>query len=118
MGFHRDHPEVAPSQFELNFEYSEALITADTMQLYKLTCRQVAQQLGLTASFLPKPVEDINGNGMHTNISLTRKGKNIFHDADGEDGISREAWDFIVSAVMSASVTRRTIRRSRRRSLN
>ena len=105
MGFgnEKDHPEVAPSQFELNFEYSEALITADTMQLYKLTCRQVAQQLGLTASFLPKPVEDINGNGMHTNISLTRKGKNIFYDADGEDGISKEAWDFIERLLHSAN---------------
>ncbi|MCH8913081.1 MAG: glutamine synthetase [Planctomycetes bacterium] len=105
MGFgnEKDHPEVAPSQFELNFEYSEALITADTMQLYKLTCRQVAQQLGFTASFLPKPVEDINGNGMHTNISLTRKGKNIFYDADGEDGISKEAWDFIERILHSAN---------------
>ena len=105
MGFgnEKDHPEVAPSQFELNFEYSEALIIADTMQLYKLTCRQVAQQLGLTASFLPKPVEDINGNGMHTNISLMRKGKNTFYDADGEDGISREAWDFIERILHSAN---------------
>ncbi len=105
MGFgnEKDHPEVAPSQFELNFEYSEALITADTMQLYKLTCRQVAQQLGLTASFLPKPVEDINGNGMHMNISLTRKGKNIFYDASGEDGISKEAWDFIERILHSAN---------------
>jgi len=105
MGFgnEKDHPEVAPSQFELNFEYSEALITADTMQLYKLTCRQVAQQLGLTASFLPKPVEDINGNGMHTNISLTRNGKNIFYDADGEDGISTEAWNFIERILHNAN---------------
>ena len=82
MGFcnEKDHPEVAPSQFEMNFGFSEAVITGDIIQLYKLTCRQVAQQLGMTASFLPKPVEGINGNGMHANISLTRKGKNIFYD--------------------------------------
>src|SRR3954454_16218816 len=70
MGFEneKDHPEVAPSQFEMNFSYSEALIAADQVQLYKLLCRQVAAQLDLTASFLPKPVTGVNGNGMHTNI--------------------------------------------------
>ena len=99
----KDHPEVAPSQFELNFGYSEALITADTIQLYKLTCRQIAQQLGLSASFLPKPVQGINGSGMHTNLSLTRKGKNVFHDAKGRDGLSTAAWDFIERILHSAN---------------
>jgi glutamine synthetase len=72
MGFsnEKDHPEVAPSQFEMNFSYTEALLAADQVQLYKLLCRQVAQNFDMTASFLPKPVTGVNGNGMHTNMSL------------------------------------------------
>ena len=88
FGNEKDHPEVAPSQFEMNYTYTEACIAADQVQLYKLICRQVAQQLDMTASFLPKPVTGVNGSGMHTNLSLTRGGKNLFHDAKGEDGLS------------------------------
>jgi glutamine synthetase len=97
MGFQneKDHPEVAPSQFEMNFSYSEALIAADQIQLYKLLCRQVAAQLGLTASFLPKPVTGVNGNGMHMNISLSKGGKNLFYDKNGQDGLAQMGWDFI-----------------------
>ena len=97
MGFgnEKDHPEVAPSQFEMNFSCAEACIAADQIQLYKLLCRQVAQGLGMTASFLPKPVADVNGCGMHANISLMRNGRNAFYDKDGRDGLSPLAWDFI-----------------------
>ncbi len=98
----KDHPEVAPSQFELNFGFSEALVTADQIQLYKLTCRQVARNLGLTASFLPKPVAGINGNGMHCNMSLNRSGKNLFYDADGEHKVSKFAWEFVDRILNSA----------------
>ncbi len=91
----KDHPEVAPSQFEMNFSFSDALVTADQVQLYKLTCRQVARNLGMTASFLPKPMAGINGNGMHCNISLARSGKNLFYDPNGNDGLSKCAWDFV-----------------------
>ena len=73
FGNEKDHPEVAPSQFEMNYGYTEACIAADQVQLYKLICRQVAQQLDMTASFLPKPVTGVNGSGMHTNLSLTKK---------------------------------------------
>src|SRR5688572_9079064 len=78
MGFEneKDHPEVAPSQFEMNFKYADAVIGADQVQLYKLLARQVASQLDMTACFLPKPVTGVNGNGMHTNLSLARKGAN------------------------------------------
>lgn len=97
MGFQneKDHPEVAPSQFEMNFSYSEALISADQIQLYKLLCRQVAAQMDLTASFLPKPVTGVNGNGMHMNMSLSKGGKNLFHDKNGQDGLSQMGWDFL-----------------------
>ena len=97
MGFvnEKDHPEVAPSQFEMNYSFTEALIAADQVQLYKLLCRQVAQNMGLTASFLPKPVTGINGSGMHTNLSLARDGKNLFYDRQGQDGLSAMGWDFV-----------------------
>jgi glutamine synthetase len=91
----KDHPEVAPSQFELNFTFADALVTADQIQLYKLTCRQVARNLGLSASFLPKPVAGVNGNGMHCNISLNKGGKNMFFDKEGEHQLSKFAWEFV-----------------------
>ena len=96
MGFgnEKDHPEVAPSQFEMNFTHAEATVAADQVQLYKLLCRQVAQNYDMTASFLPKPVTGINGNGMHTNISLMRGGVNLFHDKAGEGGLSALGWNF------------------------
>jgi glutamine synthetase len=105
MGFQneKDHPEVAPSQFEMNFSYSEALVTADQVLLYKLLCRQIAAQLGLTASFLPKPVAGVNGNGMHMNLSLSRGGRNLFHDAAGQDGLSAMGWDVIDRILTNAN---------------
>ncbi len=74
MGFEneKDHPEVAPSQFEINYSYSDVVTAADQIQLYKFLCRQVARNMGLTASFLPKPVVGVNGSGMHTNVSVTQ----------------------------------------------
>ncbi len=97
MGFEneKDHPEVAPSQFELNYSYGEVVAAADQIQLYKVVCRQVATGMGMTASFLPKPVAGVNGSGMHTNVSITRSGKNIFWDPKGEEKISKTAWQFV-----------------------
>lgn len=97
LGFEneKDHPEVAPSQFELNYRFSRALQAADQVQLYKLTARQVAANMGCTASFLPKPIVGINGSGMHCNISLEREGSNAFYDKEGVDRLSGLAWDFI-----------------------
>ena len=96
MGFEneKDHPEVAPSQFEINYSYGEVVAAADQIQLYKLICRQVARKMGLTASFLPKPVVGVNGSGMHTNISISQKGKNLFWDPKGEEKLSKFAWSF------------------------
>ena len=97
MGFQneKDHPEVAPSQFEMNFSYTEALRACDQIQLYKLICRQIAANMGMTASFLPKPMTGVNGNGMHTNFSLGKDGKNVFYQKNGKEGLSPLAWDFI-----------------------
>lgn len=97
MGFgnEKDHPEVAPSQFEMNYTYTEALIAADQVMLYKLICRQVANRYDMTASFLPKPVTGVNGNGMHTNISIGKGDTNLFYDGSGEEGLSGYAWDFV-----------------------
>ncbi len=105
MGFgnEKDHPEVAPSQFEMNFGYSEALIAADQFQLYKLLCRQIAARMDMTASFLPKPVAGVNGSGAHTNLSIAKEGANIFYDKSGNDGLSSVAWDFVDRVLNAAT---------------
>jgi glutamine synthetase len=96
MGFQneKDHPEVAPSQFEINYGYGEVVAAADQIQLYKLICRQVATKMGCTASFLPKPVVGVNGSGMHTNVSISENGKNLFWDPKGEEKLSKMGWEF------------------------
>jgi glutamine synthetase len=97
MGFQneKDHPEVAPSQFEINYSYAEAVAAADHIQIYKLICRQVARNMGLTASFLPKPVVGVNGSGMHTNVSVSQEGKNLFWDPKGEEKLSKFGYEFM-----------------------
>jgi glutamine synthetase len=97
MGFEneKDHPEVAPSQFEINYGYGEVVSAGDRIQLYKLICRQVATKLGMTASFLPKPVVGVNGSGMHTNVSISKDGTNLFWDPNGEEKLSKMGWSFV-----------------------
>ena len=97
MGFEneKDHPEVAPSQFEINYTYGDVVTAADQIQLYKLICRQVATQMGMTASFLPKPVTGVNGSGMHTNVSISKGGKNLFWDPSGQEKTSKLGWSFV-----------------------
>lgn len=99
----KDHPEVGPSQFEINWSYTDALTAADQMQLYKLIARQVAKQMGYTASFLPKPVVGINGSGMHINISLSSGGENLFYDLKGQDGLSPMGIDFMNGVLANAN---------------
>jgi glutamine synthetase len=105
MGFEneKDHPEVAPSQFEINYGYGEVVAAADQIQLYKLICRQVATGMGCSASFLPKPVIGVNGNGMHTNVSVSKDGKNLFWDPEGEEKLDPMAWSFIDRVLSSAN---------------
>jgi glutamine synthetase len=97
MGFQneKDHPEVAPSQFEINYHFSEVVAAADQIQLYKLLCRQIANNMGYTACFLPKPVVGVNGSGMHTNVSVSKGKTNLFWDEKGQEQLSKFGWDFL-----------------------
>jgi glutamine synthetase len=97
MGFQneKDHPEVAPSQFEINYSYAEAVAAADQIQLYKLLTRQIAANMGYTASYLPKPVVGVNGSGMHTNVSVSQGKTNLFWDEKGEEQLSQFGWSFL-----------------------
>jgi glutamine synthetase len=97
MGFQneKDHPEVAPSQFEINYGYAEAVGAADQIQLYKLLSRQIATNMGFTASFLPKPIVGVNGSGMHTNVSVSKGKTNLFWDEKGEEQLSKFGWQFL-----------------------
>ena len=90
MGFQneKDHPEVAPSQFEINYGYGEVVAAADQIQLYKLLSRQIANNMGYTASFLPKPVVGVNGSGMHTNVSVSKDKINLIWDEKGQEQLS------------------------------
>jgi glutamine synthetase len=101
LGFEneKDHPEVAPAQFELNFKYSVALDTADQIQLYKLLAKQVATSMGFTASFLPKPIQNLNGSGMHTNLSISKDGVNMFYDENGDQKLSEPARRFVTGVL-------------------
>lgn len=74
----KHHHEVAPSQHELGIKYGKLLETADNMQIYKYVVHQVAHAYGLTATFLPKPIAEDNGSGMHVHQSLWSEGKPLF----------------------------------------
>ncbi|MDR1409473.1 MAG: type I glutamate--ammonia ligase [Oscillospiraceae bacterium] len=97
MGFavEGSHHEVAPAQHEIDFRHGEALQTADNVETFKLVVKSVAQQHGLHATFMPKPVYDVSGSGMHINLSLSKDGINVFADEEGNLGLSREAYSFM-----------------------
>jgi glutamine synthetase len=104
MGFQneKDHPEVAPSQFEINYGYAESVAAADQIQLYKLLCRQIAANMGYTACFLPKPLVGVNGSGMHTNVSVSKGKTNLFWDENGQEQLSKFGWSFLDRILSSA----------------
>jgi glutamine synthetase len=97
MGFEVEaaHHEVANGQHEIDFRYAEALETADNIATFRFVVKQVAQQFGLVASFMPKPVFGQNGSGMHTHQSLFRGSENAFWDAKAEWGLSPTALHYI-----------------------
>jgi len=90
------HHEVAPGQHEIDFAADEALKAADDIVTFKLVVKVVAQKHGLHATFMPKPLQDINGSGMHTHISLYHKdGSNAFYDSEDENNLSETAYQFM-----------------------
>ena len=97
MGFEIEssHHEAAPGQNEIDFKYKDALTTADNIMTFKLVVKAIAQRHGLYASFMPKPIQGINGSGMHINISLNKDGKNAFIDENDELGLSGTAYKFM-----------------------
>jgi len=97
MGFEIEasHHEVAHGQHEIDFRYADALTTADALATFRFVVRNVAQQFGLHASFMPKPVYGQNGSGMHTHQSLFKDGHNAFFDAKGEFELSAVALHYI-----------------------
>lgn len=81
------HHETAPSQHEIDLRYSDAFSMADAVMTYRLVVKQVAQANGCYASFMPKPIENVDGSGMHLHLSLfDLEGNNLFHDPDDETG--------------------------------
>ncbi len=83
------HHEVAPGQNEINFEFSNVIEACDNVQTFKLVVKNIARRHGLHATFMPKPLPNINGSGMHTNCSLTdMNGKNAFYDSNDPQGLS------------------------------
>lgn len=97
MGFviEASHHEVAPAQHEIDIKYDEALATADNIMTFKLAVKTIAKRHGLHATFMPKPKFGVNGSGMHINMSLSKDGKNVFHDPNGKHGLSKDAYYFI-----------------------
>jgi glutamine synthetase len=76
------HHEVAPSQHEIDLRYQDALIMADFAQLYRFIVKEIAQENGYYATFMPKPIFGENGSGMHTHMSIFENGRNLFYDAN------------------------------------
>ncbi len=83
------HHEVAPGQHEIDFKYDDALSTADRLSTFRFVVRRIAREMGLHATFMPKPIFGENGSGMHVHQSLFKDGENAFFDPNGEyEGIS------------------------------
>lgn len=86
------HHEVSTGQHEINFKFDSAVEACDNVQTFKLVVKNIARRHGLHATFMPKPIEGINGSGMHVNCSLlTKEGKNAFYDEKSENGLSEIA---------------------------
>ena len=104
MGFEIEasHHEVARGQHEINFEYDDALTTADNVATFRTVVRAIAAQHDLHATFMPKPIPKINGSGMHTHMSLFKNGENAFHDEDDEFNLSETAHSYLAGVLEHA----------------
>ena len=98
------HHEVAAGQHEIDFEYADALQTADNAVTFKFTLKAIAQQHGLYATFMPKPIHGINGSGMHTHQSLysIADARNAFADPDSSYGLSPLAKSYMAGILTHA----------------
>jgi glutamine synthetase len=106
MGFEVEalHHEVAAGQHEIDFKYAGALHTADNLMKFKALIKSVARDYGLQATFMPKPKQGINGNGMHTHMSIWKDGANIFRDDKSERyGLSQTCLHFIAGIMEHAA---------------
>jgi glutamine synthetase len=96
--FHED----APSQHEIDLRYTDALTMADNVMTFRLVVREIALERGNYATFMPKPLEGVQGSGMHTHLSLFGADGNAFHDPDAADGLSVVAKAFIAGLLRHA----------------
>ncbi len=97
------HHEVSTGQHEINFKFDSAVEACDNVQTFKLVVKNIARRHGLHATFMPKPVEGINGSGMHVNCSLlTQDGKNAFYDSTTKNQLSSTAIDWIAGILAHA----------------
>lgn len=97
------HHEMAPSQHEIDFVYTNALFAADEIMTFKMAVKTLAKRHGFYATFMPKPKEDINGSGLHLNMSLyDEKGENLFVDHTDENGLSKTAYHFMAGIMKYA----------------
>lgn len=97
------HHEVSTGQHEINFKFDSAIEACDNVQTFKLVVKNIARRHGLHATFMPKPIEGINGSGMHVNCSLlTKEKENAFYDASSKNELSKTALDFISGVLYHA----------------
>lgn len=96
------HHEVAPSQHEIDLRYADALSMADNVMTYRLAVKEVAQEAGIYATFMPKPLNGENGNGMHVHQSLFKGDRNAFYEADDKYHLSKEGKSYIAGILKHA----------------
>ncbi len=96
------HHEVGPSQHEIDLCYSDALTMADNVMTYRMVVKEVARNYGVYATFMPKPIQGVNGSGMHTHQSLFKGDKNTFFDSDDEYHLSDVAKGYIAGLLRHA----------------
>ena len=89
------HHEVAPSQHEIDLRYTDALTMADSLMTTRLAVKEVALSHGIHATFMPKPVEAVDGSGLHLHVSLFEGDRNAFYEAGAEYGLSKVAQGFV-----------------------
>ncbi|QNK41181.1 type I glutamate--ammonia ligase [Caproicibacter fermentans] len=94
------HHEAAFGQHEIDFKYAEALTAADRFVTFKMVVKSCANENGLYATFMPKPVYGRAGSGMHINLSLFRDGQNAFYDESSQNGLSHIALNFIAGLLL------------------